>query len=226
METPVIPRSLPRDSWRWIWPDILMRLLPFWIATLVAAYFMAGRSGAAGWLGASGLRAVGWAAPPQGWLVALAEGFVVGLVMLGCAVFWRARTAPRYRLPTHGDQALQTFFYLILNAPIEEVFWRGTVQTLAIRGLVALGAGQVWSAMIGLLAVSAVFGAYHRLGGYRWDFNIAAMLAGAVFGLLYLLLPGPSIVVPAIAHGFTTAGYLSWGDVALHLRATRKKRAC
>jgi uncharacterized protein len=218
METPIIPRSLPRDSWRWIWPDIFMRLLPFWIATLVVAHFMAGRSGA------SGLRAVGWSAPPQGWPAALAEGMAAGLVMLVCAIFWRARTAPRYRLPTHGDQALQTFFYLILNAPIEEVFWRGVVQTLAIRGLAALGAGHVWSAVLGLVAVSAVFGAYHRLGGYRWDFNVAAMLAGGVFGLLYLLLPGPSIVVPTIAHGFTTAGYLSWGDVALHLRSTRKKQ--
>ena len=211
METPLVPRSLPRDSWRWIWPDTLTRLVPFWLVALVAAHFM------------GGLAAVGVAAPPFGWPLALAWGLPIGLFMLVCAVYWRAQTAPRYRLPTSSDQALQSFFYLILNAPTEEVFWRGVVQTLAIRGLVALGFGAGWGAGLGIAAIAVVFGAYHRLGGYSWKFNIAAMLAGAVFGTLYVVLPGPSIVVPAIVHGLTTAGYLSWGDAALHRRAMRKQ---
>jgi membrane protease YdiL (CAAX protease family) len=209
-----IIRNHAHETWRWFWPDTLLRLVPFWAVALVAAHFM------------GGLRAVGLVAPPQGWLAALALGTGVGAVMLVLAIGWRCVVAPRYRLPTGPDQALQSVFYLILNAPAEEVFWRGTVQTLAIRGIFALGLGHAWSAILGVALIATIFGAYHRLGGYPWKFNIAAMLAGALFGVLYVVLPGPSIVVPAIVHGLTTAGYLSWGDAALHrlhLRRLRRK---
>jgi membrane protease YdiL (CAAX protease family) len=207
-----IVRNHPHETWRWFWPDVLTRLVPFWAVALIAARFMGGP------------RAVGLAAPPQGWPAALALSSGVGAVMLVLAVIWRAQITPGYRLPTGADQALQSFFYLILNAPAEEVFWRGTVQTLAIRGLPALGLGPTGSAILGVGAVSAIFGAYHRLGGYPWKFNFAAMLAGMVFGTLYLALPGPSIVVATIVHGLTTAGYLSWGDAALHRRRLRRLR--
>ncbi len=210
--TTTLYRNTPRDTWRWLWPDMLIRIIPFVVAGLIAALLM------------GGLDAVGLAAPPQGWPLALVEGLAVGVVMLALAVAWRARTAPGYRLPTRGDQALQTVFYLAINAPAEELFWRGVVQTLAIRGIASLGAGHALSVALGVAAISAIFGAYHRLGGYSWRFNIAAMLAGCVFGLLYVALPGPSLVVASIVHGFTTAGYLSWGDVALHWRRQRDMR--
>lgn len=209
-------RNHARDSWRWVWPDVLIRLIPFWVVAFIAAHFM------------GGFAAIGWVAPPQGWPAAIAVGVGVGVIMMVLAMFWRWQISPGYRLPTTSDQALQTFFYFILNAPTEEIFWRGVVQTLAIRGLVALGLEMVPSAVIGIAVISAIFGAYHRLGGYPWKFNIAAMLAGALFGTLYVALPGPSIVVPSIVHALTTAGYLSWGDVALHryrLRRIKKRIA-
>lgn len=205
-------RSHPRDSWRWIWRDTLIRLVPFTLAILLAAHFM------------GGLAAVGVAAPPQGWLAALALGIAVGLGMLVLAILWRRQIAPGYRLPTRRDQALQTTFYLVLNAPIEEAFWRGVVQTLAIRGLAALGLAHLLSVILGVAATAISFGAYHRLGNYPWRFNIAAMLAGALFGTLYVVLPGPSIVVVTVVHGLTTAGYLSWGDAALHTLKMRRQR--
>ncbi len=207
-----VTRSLPHETWRWFWPDVLIRLVPFWVVALNAAHFM------------GGLRAVGVVAPPQGWLAALAVALPIGVVMMVLAMLWRGVIAPTYRLPTHADQVLQSVFYLILNAPTEEVFWRGTVQTLAIRGLVVLGLAQWWAVALGIAAIAVVFGAYHRLGGYPWRFNIAAMAAGALFGVLYVALPGPSIVIAAIVHGLTTAGYLSWGDAALHRRRMRQVR--
>ena len=213
--TPVevrVTRNHPHETWRWFWPDVLIRLVPFWVVALVTARFT------------GGLGAVGVAAPPQGWLAALAVGVPVGVVMMALAMLWRGIIAPGYRLPTSADQALQSVFYLILNAPTEEVFWRGTVQMLAIRGLVALGLAHGWAAALGIAAISAIFGAYHRLGGYPWKFNIAAMAAGALFGILYVALPGPSIVVASIVHGLTTAGYLSWGDAALHRWRLRRLR--
>jgi membrane protease YdiL (CAAX protease family) len=214
MTESTIPRSLPRDTWRWVWQDTLIRLVPFWLVAGIAAHFMGG------WA------SVGLQAAPQGWLAALALGVPSGLGMLVLAVIWRGRIAPRYRLPTHADQALQTFFYLVMNAPTEELFWRGALQTLAIRGLLALGLAHALGMIGGVAGVSVIFGAYHRLGNYPWRFNIAAMLAGAVFGTLFAVLPGPSIVVPTIVHGLTTAGYLSWGDVALHWRKKRGMRPC
>lgn len=209
---PMPTRSYPRDSWYWIWRDTLIRLVPFTLAILLAAYFM------------GGLAAVGIAVPPQGWLAAIVVGLLVGIGMLILAVLWRRQIAPRYRLPTRGDQALQTAFYLVLNAPIEEAFWRGVVQTLAIRGLVVLGITHLLSVIFGVGVISVFFGAYHRLGNYPWRFNIAAMLAGALFGTLYVVLPGPSIVVVTLVHGLTTAGYLSWGDAALHALKMRRQR--
>jgi membrane protease YdiL (CAAX protease family) len=204
-----IQRSLPRDTWGWIWPDVLIRLAPFWVISLIAAHFMGGTA------------AIGLRAPIGGWFPALLAGIALGLALMACAVYWRSRIAPRYRLPTHADQALQTFFYLIMNAPTEELFWRGVVQTLAIRALLGVGVPHTFGVILGVAAISALFGAYHRLGGYPWRFNIAAMLAGAVFGTLYVVLPGPSIVVPTIVHGLMTAGYLSWGDAVLHWRSSR-----
>jgi membrane protease YdiL (CAAX protease family) len=208
--TTAAQRNTPRDTWRWLWPDMLIRIIPFAIAGLVAAHFL-------------GFSTVGLQAPPQGWPVAFAEGLAAGLVMMALAMIWRGIISPGYRLPTSADQALQTIFYLAINAPVEELFWRGTVQTLAILGVTALGANHALAVGTGIAATSAVFGAYHRLGGYPWRFNVAAMAAGAVFGLLFVALSGPSLVAAALAHGLTTAGYLSWGDVALHLRRSARR---
>jgi membrane protease YdiL (CAAX protease family) len=204
MQQTTFRRSYPHDTWKWIWPDLFIRLIPFWIVAGIVSYILGGSA------------SVGLVAPPQGWIPAILIGILVGLPMLAAAIFWRWKTASHYRLPTRSDQALQTFFYLILNAPTEEVFWRGVIQMLTIKGFLLLGMGVEWSSLLGIGIVSIIFGAYHRLGGYKWKFNIAAMAAGAVFGSLYVFLPGPSIVTASIVHGLTTAGYLSWGDVAIH----------
>lgn len=214
MSDGAIKRNRSRDSWRWIWGDTLFRCLPFWLVGLAGAHFLGGAAGLA------------WPRLPVAVWLALSLG--IGAAMTALAAFWRGQVAPWYRLPTPADQGLQTAFYLLINAPAEEIFWRGTLQTLAIRGFAALALGPGWSAALGIGVVAVVFGAYHRLGGYPWRFNGAAMLAGGLFGALFVLVPGPSIVVPSIVHGLTTAGYLSWGDVALdraHRRRLRRAQA-
>ncbi len=206
-----VPRSTMRESWGWVWPDVLLRVLPFWLVPLAMAHWFLG-----------GPRAVGVAPPPYGWGIALLIGLAVGIPMLGLAIAWRRVIAPRYRLPTTADQTLQTIFYLVINAPAEEVFWRGLLQTQLIRAIALTGWGRGWSIALGIVVIAVLFGAYHRLGNYPWRFNIAAMGAGLVFGALYALLPGPSIIVASIVHGLTTAGFLSWGDVALHWMRIRR----
>ncbi len=205
-------RSRPRDTWRWVWRDIAFRLAPFALATALYAHFWGG--GAAG----VGLTA---AYLPRDLLL----GTLIGLPLALLAAAFRRLVAPGYLLPTAADQALQTAFYFLLNAPVEELFWRGTVQTLAIAGLAALVGRGALAAAVGFVLATAVFGAYHRLGRWSWRSIAGVTAAGAVFGLAYLLQPAPrSILLPSIIHAFATAGFLSWGDVVLHRWKPRSPR--
>jgi membrane protease YdiL (CAAX protease family) len=207
------PRSLPRDTWRWMWRDLAFRLAPFALATGIYARLWGG--------GAAGVGIV----PIVPWRD-LALGTVIGLPLAALAAAFRRMVAPGYRLPTAADQTLQTAFYFLLNAPIEELFWRGTIQTLAIAGVAALLGTGALAAALGFVVITAVFGAYHRLGGWSWRSIAGVTAAGAVFGLAYLLQPAPrSIWLPSVIHAFATAGFLSWGDVALHWWKRRRARS-
>jgi hypothetical protein len=206
-------RNTAGDTWRWLWPDTAFRLAPFGLATLIYARLWGG--GAAG----VGLTA---AHLPRDLLL----GAAIGIPLAGLAAAFRGWVAPGYRLPTGPDQALQTVFYLALNAPVEELFWRGMWQTLAVAGASALLGAGAPAGGLGWAATTAVFGAYHRLGGWSWRSIAGVTAAGGVFGLAYLLQPAPrSIWLPVAIHGLATAGFLSWGDVALHRWAGRKGRA-
>jgi membrane protease YdiL (CAAX protease family) len=207
---PALQRNTVTDTWRWLWKDTAFRLVPFAAATGLYA-----------WLWGGGPRGVGLIAStvPRDVLV----GVALGLPLAALAAAFRRVVAPGYRLPTAADQAFQSLFYLALNAPVEELFWRGVVQTVAIRGAgLVLGTGGLASGL-GWAACTAVFGVYHRLGNWSWRAIAGVTAAGGVFGLSYLLQPAPqSIWLPTIIHGFATAGFLSWGDVALHWWARRR----
>jgi membrane protease YdiL (CAAX protease family) len=198
-----VARSRVRDTWRWLWPDTAFRRVPFGAATYVYARFWGG--------GAAGVGLTTGSLPRD-----LLLGTIIGAPLAALAIGFRRAVAPGYRLPTPADQLLQTAFYLGLNAPIEELFWRGMLQTLAIRGATSLlGAGAVASGA-GWAVTTAVFGAYHRLGHWNWRAIAGVTAAGGVFGLAYLLQPAPrSIWLPVVIHGLATAGFLSWGDAAL-----------
>lgn len=207
-----VPRNTVVDTWRWLWKDTLGRCLPFALAAAAYAKF----SG----VGPSAIGLTGGAIGRD-----LALGVAFGIPMLAVALAFRAWDVPRYRLPTGSDQALQTAFYFAVNAPAEELFWRGTVQSLAIKGLSLLTPLAPVAGALGWAAATAVFGAYHRLGNWRWRSIAGVTVAGGAFGLLYLLVPGGSILPVILVHGFATAGYLSWGDAALHaLKRLRRAR--
>lgn len=204
-------RNTVRDTWAWLWKDTTMRVLPFMAAAGVFAKVSGG-----------GLEAVGLTR--DRWLREVAAGVAVGVPLAGLAAVFRAWVAPTYRLPTPADQAVQTAFYFTLNAPAEELFWRGTVQRLVVRGLTALPFVRA-PGLVGWAAVTAVFGAYHRLGNWSWRSIAGVTAAGALFGALYQWSrPKRSILAAAIAHGFATAGFLSWGDVYLHQRGRVRLR--
>src|SRR5262249_59905366 len=120
------------DSLRWMRSDALVRLMP--LAAAVGAVWLVARPS---WLGLG----PGW---PSAQLAFGLTGFV--LFFLAACVVQRPMTRRRGSLlvpASRSDAALQTGYYLI-NAPIEEAFFRGLVQggLMALAGPVAgLGLG-------------------------------------------------------------------------------------
>jgi membrane protease YdiL (CAAX protease family) len=187
-----------------MWKDTLGRIVPFVAAGAVYARV----SGA-------GVRGAGWTR--EGWVGDLALGIAAGIPLAAMAAAYRHRIAPRYRLPTPGDQLLQSTFYLAINAPAEEFFWRGMVQTLTISGLRRLRMREGSATALGWALATMAFGMYHRLGNWSWRAIAGVTAAGGLFGAVYLATgKRRSLLLPTVMHGFMTAGFLSWGDVFAH----------
>ncbi|HEX9037613.1 MAG TPA: CPBP family glutamic-type intramembrane protease [Ktedonobacterales bacterium] len=205
------PLNTPRESWGWLWKDTLGRVAP-----LLAASWAYGRFVPFG-KGDLGMRSD---AP----LTDLAVGVAVGLPLSQIAAVFRREVAPNYRVPSPSDQVSQSAFYFLLNAPAEELFWRGVVQSLATRGLRKVPGIRRAAGPLGWVTATATFGAYHRLGGWSWRSIAGVTAAGGLFGAMFAMPKRRSIWPVVIAHGFATAGFLSWADVALYRRAIASLR--
>ncbi|HZR41150.1 MAG TPA: CPBP family intramembrane glutamic endopeptidase [Ktedonobacteraceae bacterium] len=204
-KAPQVVRSTVVDTWRWMWPDILMRILPMGVAPFIyIAIFHLPLS----FLGLT-LHDV----PQQ-----VAIGLIVGFIMAAFAAFYRMYiVGPWFRWPTLSDHFFQGFFYLFINAPVEELFFRGFL----------LAAVTQWTGWLGWgwLVSTAAYTLYHRLGKWSWRSVGGVGLAGLVFSLVYLLQPSPrSLLAVVIVHGLTTSGFLSWGDEVLYRRWKYRRR--
>ena len=207
-----VVRNTVRETWRWMWKDTADRVVPFILTS--ALYSRATGTG----LERLGMRRVNL--PHE-----LAIGVVAGVPMAAVAIWFRGRIAPRYALPTPSDQVLQSAFYLVVNAPVEELLWRAVAQTAAIDLLGRVPRLAPVAPAAGWGATTLAFGLYHRLGNWNWKAVAGVTAAGALFGALYeFRRPRRSLVVPTIVHGFATAGFLSWGDAALHARHMAESR--
>lgn len=181
-----------------MWWDIPVRLVP--LTAIPVLYLLVTRtSPAALGLGENHLaRDLALAIPCALTGFAIAAGFSDYL----------SRRTGRWSVPDRADLILQTFYYVIPNALIEEWFFRGFMQGTLLR----------WS-HLPLLAVAAttlIFGAYHLLGRWGWRPVVGATVAGAGLGLLYLWQPSPpSLLLPVIVHAAITAGFLSLGPALL-----------
>ncbi len=199
-----VARSTITDSWRWMWPDILMRIIPMGAAPLLYIAFFH--------LPASFLGLTLHDAPQQ-----VVLGLCVGILMAGFSALYRMYVVgPWFRWPTLGDHIFQSSFYLLMNGPIEELFFRGFILEIVTQWTGWLG----W----GWLVSTAAYTLYHRLGKWSWRSVGGVGLAGIVFSLVYLLQPNPrSLLAVTIVHGLTTCGFLSWGDELLYRRWKRKQ---
>lgn len=196
--------STIKDTWRWMRPDLLMRIIP--MGALPFIYIMVFH------LPLSFLGLTFHNIPRQ-----IMIGLVVGILMAVFSALYRMYiVGPWFRRPTPGDQALQSFFYLFINAPVEELFFRGFMLEVILQ----------WTNMLWLawLVSTAVYTLYHRLGKWNWRSVGGVGLAGLVFSIVYLYQPEPrSLLAVIIVHGFATSGFLSWGDEALYQRWKRRQ---
>ncbi|HEX6819619.1 MAG TPA: CPBP family intramembrane glutamic endopeptidase [Ktedonobacterales bacterium] len=205
----VVVRNTPRDTWGWLWKDTLQRILPLTAAALLYRRFFTED------------RRLGYACDHLGHELLL--GAVVGIPLAAITAAFRRWLTTGYRLPTRADQALQTTYYLAINAPAEELFWRGTVQHLAARLLRRVPVLRQVAIPLGWAVATAGYGAYHRLGGWSWRSIAGVTFAGMIFGALFASRPRErAMVAVTLAHGLTTAAFLSWGDVVLHQLALRR----
>ncbi len=198
-----VARSTVADTWRWLWPDVLMRIIPLAVIPFVyiAIFHLP--------LAFLGLTLHNW--PQQ-----LVIGLVVGFLMTCFASMYRMYVVgPYFRRPTPGDHLLQGFYYLLINGPIEELFFRGFLLAVVTQ----------WTGWIGWgwLVSTASYTLYHRLGKWNWRSVGGVGLAGLVFSFLYLAQQEPrSLLAVIIVHGFTTWGFLSLGDEIMYRRWERK----
>lgn len=197
IKSPQVARSTVADSWHWLWPDVLMRIVPLGcIPFLYIAFLHLPPS-------FLGLTLRDW--PQQVFL-----GLILGVVMTASAVLYRMFVVGSwFRWPTLSDHALQGFYYLFINGPVEELFFRGFL----------LAAVTQWSGWIGWgwLVSTASYTLYHRLGKWSWRSVGGVGLAGLVFSILYLAQPEPrSLLAVVIVHSLTTWGFLSLGDEVMY----------
>ena len=199
-----VVRSTVTDSWRWMWPDILLRIIPMGIIPFIYIALLH--------LPLSFLGLTFHNVPQQ-----VILGLIVGIAMAAFSTLYRMYiVGPWFRWPTIGDHIFQGFFYLFINGPVEELFFRGFMLEAVTQWTGWLG----W----GWLVSTAAYTLYHRLGKWSWRSVGGVGLASLVFSLVYLLQPSPrSLLVVIIVHGFTTSGFLSWGDEILYQRWKHKQ---
>jgi membrane protease YdiL (CAAX protease family) len=197
MSTPtrIVLTRIP-DSWRWVKPDIFIRLVPFAVAYVIALV----ATHQARWLGWS-LGAVD---------VQLLFALIAAPVMFVAAAavqLWLTRRRGALAVPAGlDDVTFQAGFYTV-NGPVEEAMFRGLIQG---------GLGALWVTPAGFIAGTAAYVLYHRLGRWSWAETFATALVGVPLGLAFWLLPGPpSLLGVSVAHVAATCGFLGPGPYLL-----------
>jgi len=190
----MIYRTTVRDSWRWMRLDAGVRLVPLMLAPIGIGLLMH-----------VPLSTFGLSMTHAGrdLLIAIPLA-VLGFVIAAAFTEYLARRNHRWYVADSSDLLLQTGYYVLLNAPIEEWFFRGFLQ----GGLTA------WLKLpaLAVLLSTALFGGYHFLDRWGWRPVAGASAAGLALGLIYLWQPAPpSLLAPVIVHAAITCGFLGLG---------------
>jgi membrane protease YdiL (CAAX protease family) len=196
--TPVVPIKVELtripDSWKWMWPDLLERLLPFALVSGGIQLLWRPR-----WLGVSR----GHVAPQ------LAFGAIAAPVLFVAAMvvkLFLARRRGVIKVPAGWDDATFQAGFYVVNGPLEEAVFRGLIQG---------GLAVAFGAPTGLFAGTASYVLYHHLA-WPWPETWATALIGVPVAMAFLVLPGPpSLLGVSIAHIAATCGFLGPGPYLL-----------
>jgi membrane protease YdiL (CAAX protease family) len=179
--------------------DLLLRLIPLTLVPLVFSR-----------LTGTPLRDFGLVAthPLRDLAVAIPLGLAAFVIAAAFAAYLSRRSG-RLFVPNRADLLLQSTYYLLLNAPIEEWFFRGFLQG---------GLTRWWNApLVALFLATAIFGGYHFLDRWGWRPVAGATAAGLALGLIYLWQPSPpSLLAPVLVHAAITCGFLSLGPYLIY----------
>src|SRR5258708_33959301 len=127
-----------------MWPDFLMRIIPL---TAVPFLYVGILHLPLSFLGLT-LHDV-----PQQILI----GLIVGILMAAFAATYRMYiVGPWFRWPTTPDHIFQSIFYLFINGPVEELFFRGFMLAAVTQWTGWIG----WGWVVGTVA----FYPFPRLG--------------------------------------------------------------
>ena len=174
--------------------DLVVRLTPLMLIPLLYA-----------WLARVRLSQLGLslAHPGRDVLISIPLG-AAAFVIAAAFAEYLSRRRGQWFVPTNADLGLQTAYYVVLNAPIEEWFFRGFVQG---------GLGRWWGApALALIAATVLFGGYHFLDRWGWRPVAGATVAGLALGVIYLWQPQPaSLLAPVLVHAAITCGFLGLG---------------
>ena len=191
--TPALPQRTMRDSLRWIGWDVPLRLIPFAAISLFWAYILAN------WTETLKLS---WN------LTGLDAALILGTgipAFVACTLF-RTRYWPIQNLASPRAHLIEDGYFFFFNAPAEELFFRGMLQSWAM----SLG---FLPPAVGFAAVAVIFGFYHRLVGFPLPFLLLATAGGVLFGLLFLV--SSSILTPIIVHFIADLALFNLGPALL-----------
>ncbi len=94
---------------------------------------------------------------------------------------------------------LLTVLLLFLIGPAEEIFWRGYVQQVL---------SQRWNPNVGFVVTTLVYALVHA-GSFNFMLVMAAMVAGAAWGLLYRFFPERFTAI-VISHALWDVAVFIW----------------
>lgn len=191
--SPAIPIRTARHSLRWIGKDVFFRLVPFAVVALLWALLLAD--------GAETLK-LSWRLTGLDAVLILGTGVPA---FVACTLF-RARYWPIHSLASRRAHLIEDGYFLFCNAPAEELFFRGMLQSWA------MAVGFIPPA-VGFVLVSLVFGFYHRLAGFTLPFLLLATAGGFLFGLLFLM--SGTILTPVIVHFIADLALFNLGETVL-----------
>jgi membrane protease YdiL (CAAX protease family) len=187
-------RTSIADSWRWMRLDLGIRLIPLTLAPLLVSAVTGTPLATFG---------LSFAHPERDLAIGLSLA-LLGFAVAAAFAEYLARRARRWFIPDSRDLALQIGYYILLNAPVEEWFFRGFLQ----GGLTA----WLKTPALAVAIATALFGGYHFLDRWGWRPVLGATVAGLALGLIYLWQPNPpSLLAPTIVHAGITCGFLGLG---------------